>query len=205
MSCIRSDTIAADGPHTELSRLADDHLLTLIERGDAAAFEVLYDRHSRTAYSLALRLLRDRHSAEDLVQESFLAAWRGAGSYASARGSVRTWLVTIVHNRGVDRLRALSAMARRQEALNQMELHRPDEPDAAERGMDRILATTIRDELAGLPEEQRQVLELGYYGGFTHREISQMLSVPIGTVKSRMRLALERLRLGFGVAGMPTT
>jgi RNA polymerase sigma-70 factor (ECF subfamily) len=205
LSCVASNPIAADGPPTELSRLADDDLLMLIERGDAAAFEVVYDRHARTAFSLALRLLGDRQSAEDLVQESFLAAWRGAGSYAPARGSVRTWLMSIVHNRGVDRLRTLGAMSRRQEALNQIELRRPDEPDAAERGMDRVLAGTIREELATLPDEQRKVLELGYYGGFTHQEIAQMLSLPIGTVKSRMRLALERLRRGFGVAAMPTT
>ena len=180
--------------------LADEDLLTLVERGDAEAFELLYDRHARVAFSLAFRLLGDRDAAEDLVQDAFLALWRGADRYSPARGSVRTWLLSIIHHRGVDRLRTLGAMARREEALRQAELRRDDQPDAAALGIGRALAGSLRDELAALPGDQHEVLRLAYYGGFTHHEISQMLQLPLGTVKSRMRLGLERLRRGLGAA-----
>jgi RNA polymerase sigma-70 factor (ECF subfamily) len=187
-----------------LTRLADEDLLTLVERGDPDAFEVIYERHSRVASTLAFRLQGDRQLAEDLVQDAFLAVWRGAAGYASARGSVRNWMLSILHNRGVDRLRTLGAMSRRQDALEQMELRRPDEPDAAELAISRALAGTVRDELRDLPSEQSEVLRLAYYGGFTHQEISQLLELPLGTVKSRMRLGLERLRRGIGETGVAT-
>ena len=196
--------MAADRLPAELTRLADEDLLTLVERGDADAFEVIYERHSRVAFSLAFRLLGDRPSAEDLVQDAFLAVWRGAGSYSSTRGSVRNWLLSILHNRGVDRLRTLAAMTRRQEALEQVELRRPDEPDAAALGIGQALAGTVREELSSLPGEQFEVLKLAYYGGFTHQEIAEMLELPLGTVKSRMRLGLDRLRRGLGEAGVAT-
>lgn len=195
--------MGADHP-PELTRLADEDLLTLVERGDAEAFEVIYDRHSRVAFSLAFRLLGDRQSAEDLVQDTFLAVWRGAAGFAAGRGSVRNWLLSILHNRGVDRLRTLGAMARRQEALEQVESRRPDGPDAATLGIGRALAGDVRQELGTLPEEQHEVLKLAYYGGFTHHEIADLLGVPLGTVKSRMRLGLERLRRGLGAAEVGT-
>lgn len=185
-------------PPSDLARLADEDLLVLVERGSNAAFEVMYDRHARVAFSLAFRLLGERGAAEDLVQDAFLAVWRGSATYAPARGSVRTWLLSILHNRGIDRLRTGAAMARRQEALEQVTLRQPDAPDAAEQGMQRALAGDVRKGLRDLPEEQSQVLKLAYYGGFTHQEISQMLEVPLGTVKSRMRLGLQRLRRGLG-------
>ena len=189
---------------SELQRLADEDLLTLVARGDAEAFEVIYDRHSRVAYSLAFRLLGNRQSAEDLVQDALLAVWRGAGGYSSSRGSVRNWMLSILHNRGVDRLRTLGAMSRRQDALEQVELRRPDEPDAATLGIGRAMAGSLREELSALPDEQHRVLKLAYYGGFTHLEISEMLGLPLGTVKSRMRLGLERLRRGLGAAEAAT-
>jgi len=194
--------MAADRLPAELTRLADEDLLTLVERGAADAFEVIYERHSRVAFSLAFRLLGDRSSAEDLVQDAFLAVWRGAASYSAARGSVRNWLLSILHNRGVDRLRTLAAMTRRQEALEHAELQRSDEPDAADLGIGQALAGSVREELSSLPGEQFEVLKLAYYGGFTHQEIAEMLELPLGTVKSRMRLGLDRLRRGLGEAGM---
>src|SRR4029450_10565771 len=96
----------------DLTRLADEDLLTLVERGDADAFEVIYERHSRVPFSLAFRLLGGRPSAEGLVQDAFLAVWRGAGSYSSTRGSVRNWLLSILHNRGVARLGSPGAVTR---------------------------------------------------------------------------------------------
>jgi RNA polymerase sigma-70 factor, ECF subfamily len=193
-----------DPPPPELGRLADEDLLTLVERGDPEAFEVIYDRHSRVAFSLAFRLLGDRQSAEDLVQDAFLAVWRGASTYAAGRGGVRNWLLSILHNRGIDRLRTLAAQSRRQEALEQVELRRPEGPDAAELGIGRAVAGAVRDELTALPTEQYDVLKLAYYGGFTHNEISEMLELPLGTVKSRMRLGLERLRRGVGASEATT-
>jgi RNA polymerase sigma-70 factor, ECF subfamily len=193
-----------DPPPPELGRLADEDLLTLVERGDPEAFEVIYDRHSRVAFSLAFRLLGDRQAAEDLVQDAFLAVWRGASTYAAGRGSVRNWLLSILHNRGIDRLRTLAAQSRRQEALEQVELRRPEGPDAAELGIGRAVAGAVRDELTALPTEQYDVLKLAYYGGFTHNEISEMLELPLGTVKSRMRLGLERLRRGVGASEVTT-
>ncbi|MDX6647235.1 MAG: hypothetical protein QOK40_2962 [Miltoncostaeaceae bacterium] len=176
----------------DLSRLADEDLLGLVEAGEERAFEMLYDRHSRVAYSLAYRLLGDAAAAEDLVQEAFLAIWRGSTLYSPSRGSVRTWLLAILHNRGIDRLRSVAAIARRQDALEQID--QGVVPDIAEAAVGRAEAEAVRAALTGLPAEQLEVLKLAYYGGFTHQEISQMLEVPLGTVKSRMRLGLERVR-----------
>ncbi|MEQ8834766.1 MAG: sigma-70 family RNA polymerase sigma factor [Miltoncostaeaceae bacterium] len=183
----------------DIPLMADEDLLARVERGDADAFEVIYERHSRVAYSLAYRLLGDRQAAEDLVQDAFLSAWRNATAYSPMRGSVRTWLLSILHNRGIDKLRTSSAMNRRQEALEAMELRRPPAPDAATEGMERAMADTVRREMGTLPPEQVEVLTLAYYGGFTHQEIAEILQVPLGTVKSRMRLGLDRLRRGVGV------
>jgi RNA polymerase sigma-70 factor, ECF subfamily len=176
----------------DLSRLADEDLLGMVEAGHERAFEVLYDRHARVAYSLAYRLLGDSAAAEDLVQDAFLAVWRGSARYSSSRGSVRTWLLAILHNRGIDRLRSVAASARRQEALEQIATGVV--PDIAEAAAGRAEAHAIRAALNTLPDEQLEVLKLAYYGGFTHQEISQMLEVPLGTVKSRMRLGLDRVR-----------
>jgi RNA polymerase sigma-70 factor (ECF subfamily) len=176
----------------DLSRLADEDLLGMVEAGDERAFEVLYDRHARIAYSLAYRLLGDATAAEDLVQDAFLAVWRGSARYSSSRSSVRTWLLAILHNRGIDRLRNVAATARRQEALEQIAVSVV--PDIAEAAAGRAEAQAVRAALTTLPDEQLEVLKLAYYGGFTHQEISQMLEVPLGTVKSRMRLGLDRVR-----------
>lgn len=192
-------------PPEALTRLADEDLITLVERGDPDAFEVIYERHSTVAYSLAYRLLGERQAAEDLVQDAFLAVWRGAAGYAVGRGSVRTWMLSILHNRGVDRLRTLAAQARRQDALEQVELRRPGAPDAAALGVQNAIAGSVRQELGDLPAEQNEVLRLAYYGGFTHHEIADMLELPLGTVKSRMRLGLERLRRGLGATEVPAS
>jgi RNA polymerase sigma-70 factor (ECF subfamily) len=181
----------------DLGRLSDEDLLALATAGEEQAFGLLYDRHARVAFSLAYRLLGDRESAEDLVQDAFLAVWRGSASYSAARGSVRTWLLGILHHRGVDRLRTQSAIGRRQEALEQAERYEAAEPDAADEVIGRAEARDLRKALDQLPGDQLRVIKLAYYGGFTHQEIAEMLDVPLGTVKSRMRLALERIRRGI--------
>ena len=192
------------GVLARMSRVGTHEDVDVTEAESGGRLAELYARHAAEAIRLAYFLTGDRLLAEDLVQDAFLAVWRGAAGYASARGSVRNWMLSILHNRGVDRLRTLGAMSRRQDALEQMELRRPDEPDAAELAISHALAGTVRDELRDLPSEQSEVLRLAYYGGFTHQEISQMLQLPLGTVKSRMRLGLERLRRGIGETGVAT-
>jgi RNA polymerase sigma-70 factor (ECF subfamily) len=178
----------------DITRLADEDLLCAADDGDERAFEVLYDRHGRVAWSLAFRLLGEREAAEDLVQEAFLAIWNGATGYSIAKGSVRTWLLSIVHHRAVDRLRQGAAVRRRQEALEQVAAVSADAPDAADEALSRVEATRVNAALGDVPEDQLQVLRLAYYGGYTHHEIAEMLAMPLGTVKSRMRLGLERVR-----------
>ena len=176
------------------TRLADEDLLEAVAQGDEASFEVLYDRHGKIAWSLAFRLLGDRDAAEDLVQEAFLAVWNGAEGFSSVRGSVRTWVLGIVHHRAIDRLRQGAASRRRQEALEQVAALEPDAPDAAEIALARVEASRVQHALADVPGDQLQVLRLAYYGGYTHHEVADMLSLPLGTVKSRMRLGLDRVR-----------
>lgn len=188
-------------PRDELPRLADEDLVGLVEGGNPDAFELLYDRHARVAFSLAFRLLGDRTEAEDLVQDAFLSIWKRSASYSPSRGSVRTWLLGIVHNRGVDRLRNQAAGARRQEALQGVALARQRTPDAADEAVAEVMAGHVRQGLDDLPPEQGQVISLAYFGGFTHHEIAGLLELPLGTVKSRMRLGLERLRSLLGEPG----
>jgi RNA polymerase sigma-70 factor, ECF subfamily len=184
------------------ARLADEDLLALVEDGDDRAFAALYDRHARVAYSLAYRLLGTREAAEDLVQDAFLAVWRAPAGYSAGRGSVRTWILAIVHNRGVDRLRSAAASSRRQEALETQALGVRAGPDLDEVAAARAEAGEVRGALRDLPPEQQRVLALAYYGGFTHQEIAGILEVPLGTVKSRMHLGLARIRRSLGEPGM---
>ena len=174
--------------------LADEDLMPLIRRGDASAFEVVYDRHSAAAFSLAYRMVGTRGLAEDVVQEAFLSLWRSGGRYDSARGSVRTWILGMVHHRGIDALRRAFVHERRRAGGEGV-------PDTVEAGTRTDVeaarheeAATIRAALERLPAEQSRVIELAYFGGFTHTEIAEMLHTPVGTVKGRMRLGLEKLR-----------
>ena len=176
-------------------KLADEELMALVQAGDADAFEVVYDRHCGAAFSLAYRMCGRRATAEDILQETFLALWRTGARYDRTRGSVRNWILRIVHNRAVDALRRGGVRDR----------HRFHEEGAVERvagsedteeqvlGWER--ADEVRGALDGLPKEQSRVLELAYFGGFTHTEIASMLEMPVGTVKGRMRLGLAKLRL----------
>ena len=188
----------------DLRDLADEDLMQLVRRGDADAFAVVYDRHASSAYSLAYRMMGSRAAAEDVTQEAFLSAWRSGARYDRVRASVRTWLLGIVHNRAIDAMRRGRVR----------DFPRVDDETAAERleGAERTEvevarrdeAATIRAAMETLPSEQSQVIELAYFGGFTHTEIASMLRAPVGTVKGRMRLGLKKLRdeLGQG-AVMP--
>ena len=184
------------------ARLGDEDLMVLVGEGDPAAFEVIYDRHGGVAFSLAHRMCGRRQAAEDVVQEAFLSAWRRSSSYDPARGSVRTWLLGIVHHRAVDALRRSGNDGRRRVDLpvEEMDFEDADASVTAE-VIERDRAGVVRDALGELPADQQRVIELAYFGGFTHTEIADMLGLPIGTVKGRMRLGLTKLRARFEPLG----
>ena len=189
-----------------LQRLADEELMTLVERKDADAFAVLYDRHGGAAYSLALRIVGDRALAEDVTQEAFLSVWRSGARFDAARGSVRSWTLGIVRNRAIDALRRSSSPAPKLDLDDEAVL----EGQAAEQLTDaeairRETARRVRGALGDLPHEQSEVIGLAYFGGFTHSEIAEMLGEPLGTVKGRMRLGLEKLRNSLRMLEMPST
>ncbi len=183
---------------TRLRVLADEELMQLVYSGEASAFEVVYDRHADAAFSLAYRMCSQRALAEDVVQEAFLSLWRSGARYDRGRGSVRTWLLTIVHNRAIDALRRRTAHDRGLVSEEGIEEHlvAPERTDveAARRGE----AREVRDALEQLPEEQSRVIELAYFGGLTHVQIASMLNMPVGTIKGRMRLGLAKMRMSLG-------
>ena len=185
-----------------LTGLADEDLMDLVRDGDSAAFSVIYDRHSTAAFSLAYRMVGKRNAAEDVVQEAFLSLWRAGSRYDGARGSVRTWVLGIVHNRAIDALRRSSVHDKRRASDEGIEerFEAPERTDAE--AARRSEAGEVREALGVLPPDQLKVIELAYFGGFTHSEIAEMLDTPLGTVKGRMRLGLEKLRgvLGEGAA-----
>ncbi len=182
----------------ELGDLADEDLMQLVRRGDADAFEVVYERHSGAAFSLAYRMCGSRGAAEDVVQEAFLSLWRSGARYDRARGSVRTWVLGIVHNRAIDSLRRSIVHDRRRASDEGIEerFEARERTDVEVARLDE--AHEIRQALETLPPEQSRVIELAYFGGFTQSEIAAMLEAPIGTVKGRMRLGLEKMRVQLG-------
>jgi RNA polymerase sigma-70 factor (ECF subfamily) len=183
-----------------LRELADEDLMALVRHGEARAFEVIYDRHCGVAFSLAYRMCGTRSAAEDVVQESFLSAWRSGARYDRSRGSVRTWVLGIVHNRAIDALRrghdrrraSDEGIAERFEAPERTEIEVARRDEARE----------IRAALDELPEDQSRVIELAFYGGYTHTEIAAMLDAPVGTIKGRMRLGMDKLRHSLEGAGV---
>ena len=176
--------------------LADEESISLVRRGDAEAFAALYDRHSQPAYSLAYRMMGERQSAEDLVQEAFLKVWRGAGSYRAERASVRTWILSIVHNRGIDQLRSTASRRRMQEKV-EASAPRSQPSEAFAQSWRNSQREQVREALSTLPPEQLKILELAYFSGYTHVEIAGLLDLPLGTVKGRMRLGLKKMRNYF--------
>jgi RNA polymerase sigma-70 factor, ECF subfamily len=178
-----------------IERLADEELMPLVGRKEAAAFEVFYDRHGGAAYSLAYRIVGDRGAAEDVTQEAFLSIWRSGARYDPARGSVRTWILGIVRNRAIDAIRRDSSRPPRLVLEDETVLERQPAPQLTEtEALRRESARELRGALDDLPREQSRVIELAFFGGFTHSEIAEMLGAPLGTVKGRMRLGLEKIR-----------
>jgi RNA polymerase sigma-70 factor (ECF subfamily) len=184
----------------EIALLADEDLMHLMRQGDAAAFEVIYERHCSAAFSLAYRMTGRRGAAEDVVQEAFLSLWRSGARYDQTRGSVRTWVLAVVHHRGIDALRRGLKHDRHRASDEGIE-ERFESGDRTDvQAVRREEAAEVRSALAALPDEQSRAIELAYFGGFSHSEIATMLETPIGTVKGRIRLGLEKLRGELGHA-----
>lgn len=179
-----------------ISRLGDEELMALVQRKDPSAFEALFDRHGSAAFSLAHRIAGDRAAAEDVVQEAFLSIWRSRSGYDRARGSVRAWVLGIVRNRAIDALRRDARPGVPRLGLDDEKLleARPAEERTEVEAVRREVAREVRGALSDLPGDQSRVIELAYFGGFSHSEIAEMLSMPLGTVKGRMRLGLEKMR-----------
>jgi len=180
----------------EIRRLADEELMSLVDRKDPVAFEALFDRHGGAAYSLAHRIAGDPAAAEDVAQEAFLSIWRSRAGYDRARGSVRAWVLGIVRNRAIDALRrdsrpGVAQLDHDDEAVIES---RPAEDRTDVEVVRGETAREVRGALDDLPSDQSKVIELAYFGGFSHSEIAEMLHMPLGTVKGRMRLGLEKMR-----------
>jgi len=179
---------------SEIDHYADEELMQLMQQGNPRAFELVYDRHGGPAFSLAYRMVGNRAGAEDITQEAFLSIWRSRERYRRERGSVRTWVLGIVHHRAIDALRRNVVHDRRRASAEGLE-EREEAPERTDvEVVRREEARTVRSALEELPVEQCRVIELAYFGGFTHTEIASMLAMPVGTVKGRMRLGLDKLR-----------
>jgi RNA polymerase sigma-70 factor (ECF subfamily) len=180
---------------SKAERLADEELMPRIGEKDPDAFEVFYDRHGGVAFSLAYRIVGERGAAEDVVQEAFISIWRSGARYDRARGSVRSWMLGIVRNRAIDFLRSKAGRAPKLDFDDDAVLeHRPSAELTDAEALRRETTHELRGALGELPGEQSKVIELAYFGGFSHSEIATMLEVPLGTVKGRMRLGLEKIR-----------
>ncbi len=184
--------------------LSDEALINAIADGAVWAMEPLYQRYSRILYSLAYRMVADHQVAEDLLQDAFLAVWRRATSYSPQSGAVRSWLVSIVHHRTIDYLRGVRRRSALKEATwEEVELdERVAFPDVWEEAWRSVQSSQVRAALMNIPTEQRMVIELAYFQGWTHSEISQGCQIPLGTVKARMRLGLQHLKKALEKMGV---
>jgi RNA polymerase sigma-70 factor (ECF subfamily) len=184
----------------ETPQRSDEQLVEAIARADENAVGELYDRFGKVAYGLAFRILQDAALAEDAVQEAFLQIWRSAGSYQPERAKASTWLLTFVHRRAVD-------LVRREERRRTAPAE--SAPEAASAGPDETVVARsrgeiVRDALRRLPAEQREAIQLAYFGGLTQSELAERLDQPLGTIKSRMFAGLQRLRVLLAEAGYET-
>ena len=188
-----------------LDRFSDGELIVSARDGNLAAFEEIYDRHCAVAYSLAYRICGRRLDAEDVVQAAFLSLWRGRDRFDPTRGELRSWLLGIVHNTAIDRLRRMDVHERRRATSEGIEerLEAPDRTDEEAQARDQ--AARVRGALDALPPEQRHVIELAFFDGLTHTEIAARLEQPVGTVKGRMRLGLLKLQTHLADDGEPLT
>ncbi len=175
---------------------SDEALLNAIADGAVWAMDSLYQRYSRILYSLAYRMVADHQIAEDLLQDAFLAVWRRATTYSPQSGAARSWLISIMHHRTIDYLRRVRRRSTIQEApLEELELNESiAHPDAWDAAWQSVKSSHVRAALMQIPTEQRLVIELAYFQGWTHTEIAQGTQIPLGTIKARMRLGLLHLK-----------
>lgn len=185
---------------TAAAQLSDEALLGAVARSDEAALAELYDRFGRMAYGLALRVLRDADLAEDAVQDAFLQVWRSAERFQADRAKASTWVLTFVHRRAVDLVRREERRRTEPEEAAPV----PAGPGADEDVERRSKREVVQDALRQLPVDQRQAIELAYYGGYTQSELAERLGEPLGTIKSRMFTGLQRLRALLDEAGFET-
>jgi len=183
---------------------SDEALILAIAGGAVWAMEPLYQRYSRILYSMAYRMVSDHQIAEDLIQEAFLSVWRRAISYSPQSGAVRSWLISIVHHRTIDYLRSVRRRSVMKEATWE-EVEQDDRaavPDVWDEAWRSIQSSQVRAALMDIPTEQRMVIELAYFQGWTHTEIAEGCLIPLGTVKARMRLGLKHLKRGLEKMGV---
>jgi len=192
--------VAPERDDVRVGTVTDVTLLERIGERDADALAQLYDRFGRPAYSLARRICVDEALAEDVVQEAFLIVWRDPGRFDPARGSVSSWLLTLVHHRAVDVVRREATRRRRTVPPSEdgEEWNVSPGPGADQAALGAVVAGKVRDALASLPAEQREALALAYFGGYTQREVASLVGVPLGTVKSRMFTGTKKLRSLLG-------
>jgi RNA polymerase sigma factor (sigma-70 family) len=198
MEALASTVLALPQPHVRVAmrkqhaHLSEEALVALVARGDEDALAELYDRVSRIAYGLALRVLRDERHAEDAVQEAFLQVWRSAASFRAERAKASTWILTLVHRRAVDLVRREER--RQADPLTEDAASTQAPEQTEEAAWLRFERERVQVALKQLPDVQREALELAYYGGFSQSELADRLGVPLGTIKSRMFAGLARLR-----------
>ena len=179
----------------DYSELDDTALVALIARRDEGALSALYDRYSRLAFSLAMRIVGERSLAEEITADSFVSVWRAAGSFTEERGRFVTWLLSVVRHRAIDELRRLNVRPEGSAVELNEALQSTAHPDGLDDLMDvRQQREIVRSALTSLPAPQRQALELAYFGGLTQREIADKTGTPLGTIKTRMRLGLLKMR-----------
>ncbi|HLI09276.1 MAG TPA: sigma-70 family RNA polymerase sigma factor [Ktedonobacteraceae bacterium] len=190
-------SLTSVAPPRTYEEISDEEVIQAISQGEEWAVEVLYTRYHRYAYALAYRILEDGTAAEDIVQEVYLSIWRKAASYQRQYGSVHSWLQAIVHNRAVDCVRSAAYREQRWKSLQGDEREQEpvcEQPDGWKEVWERERRQLILQALAELPVEQRRVIEESYFEGYTHFEIAQRWNLPLGTVKGRMRLGLQKIR-----------
>jgi RNA polymerase sigma-70 factor (ECF subfamily) len=191
-------TVSAEaGAYPDLIELSDADLIGRTSSGDARALEVLYDRYARVVFAFALRIVGDRQLAEELLQEVFFRAWQQGAAFRSSRGTFATWLLSITHNMAIDEVR------KRRRRPQKADSEEPESilaavldtnPDVEDEVWLTILRERITEAMAQLPSAQREAIELAYFQGLTQREIAERLGEPLGTIKTRMRLGMQKLR-----------
>jgi RNA polymerase sigma-70 factor (ECF subfamily) len=189
-----------DKPSQQTTSMIDPNLLALVAKGDQQAFSQLYDHSSTLLFTLAVRILGNREEAAELLQDVYLEVWRKVSRYDVGRGTPIAWLITLTKSRAIDRLRARAARGYRAsnslEAGTVMQVADPS-PSPLETQADQELRIAVGTAVAGLPQAQQQAIELAYYEGLSHAEIAQRLNQPLGTVKTRIKLGMSKLRDGL--------